>query len=286
VLLAGDLRRAAKLISLFVAGHSLTLLVATLAEWKLNATLVDVVIVLSVLYVGILGLRPDWRNWRVIEASIFGFGLIHGLGLSTRLQDLGLPEDGLVWRVLAFNLGVELGQLSALIVIVGLGTLIGRQLREPAEVRRTAFMLLAAAGLVAALVFSFPSSNDHDDAVMAAGCSESENPSLPRLTQDGGHPSKTFFGPEEQAPTADMAHVIYDGYVIVRYRDDLGPGDVDKLEAWMDENANLAVIAAPHGTQKEAVHAATRERKLVCRQVTVEALSQFRDSWFDKLRAG
>src|SRR5688572_22995103 len=47
VLLAGNLKTAAKLVSLFVAGHSLTLLVATLAEWQLNATAVDVVIALS-----------------------------------------------------------------------------------------------------------------------------------------------------------------------------------------------------------------------------------------------
>lgn len=66
--------------------------------------------------------RPEEWNWTVL--TIFGFGLVHGLGLSTRLQDLALPSGGaLVARILAFNLGVEVGQLLALSVIVGLGLL-------------------------------------------------------------------------------------------------------------------------------------------------------------------
>jgi len=60
-------------------------------------------------------------NLRVDGAVLFTFGLVHGLGLSTRLQDLGLPYDGLAVRVLLFNVGVEIGQLTAIAVIVGLG---------------------------------------------------------------------------------------------------------------------------------------------------------------------
>ena len=108
VLLAGELARAAKLISLFVQGHSLTLLVATLSGWRVDATLVDVVIALSVVYVGVQGLRgrpffffffffspppPPFffpRAGGPSARSCSSFGLVHGLGLSTRLQDLGL----------------------------------------------------------------------------------------------------------------------------------------------------------------------------------------------------
>jgi hydrogenase/urease accessory protein HupE len=109
VLIAGALKPAAKMISLFVLGHSLTLIVATVAGWKLNATVVDVVIALSLVYVGIQGLvgRPD--DFRLMGAIVFAFGLVHGLGLSTRLQDLGLPESGVVIRVILFNVGVEVG---------------------------------------------------------------------------------------------------------------------------------------------------------------------------------
>ena len=168
VVLAAGLRRAAKLISLFVAGHSLTLLVATLAGWQLSATLVDIVIALSLAYVGAHGLqlyRPSREapgraifvrggrnagvNWGPVAGAVFAFGLVHGLGLSTRLQHLGLPEDGLVWRVIAFNVGVEIGQLVAILVIVGLGSLIVRAVNRPVA-RRGAFVALIATGVIAA----------------------------------------------------------------------------------------------------------------------------------------
>ena len=50
--------------------------------------------------------------------AVFIFGLIHGLGLSTRLQQLPLGEEGIVWRILSFNLGIELGQIGALCLMV------------------------------------------------------------------------------------------------------------------------------------------------------------------------
>src|SRR5215210_6652383 len=109
LLLAGSVKTAAKLISLFVLGHSITLLTATLAGWRLDPTLVDAVIALSLVYVGVQALRGRPENVRLMAAVDFGFGLVHGLGLSTRLQDLGLPDGGLVIRVVLFNVGVEVG---------------------------------------------------------------------------------------------------------------------------------------------------------------------------------
>ncbi len=139
VLLSGSWRTAAKLISLFVLGHSITLLVATLAVWELNATVVYVVIALSLVYVGIQSWRCRPENLRLTGAIVFGFGLVHGLGLSTRLQYLELPDSELVERLLLFNVGVELGQLAALTVIVTVGTLIARQRasRRPCAARRS-----------------------------------------------------------------------------------------------------------------------------------------------------
>ncbi|MEU4448420.1 HupE/UreJ family protein [Actinosynnema sp. NPDC050801] len=87
VLLAGELRRAAALISVFVLGHSTTLIVATLAGWQVDAVAVDVVIALSVLFVGVVGLIGRPKDWRWFTLAILAFGLVHGLGLSTRLQD-------------------------------------------------------------------------------------------------------------------------------------------------------------------------------------------------------
>ncbi len=155
VLLAGTIGRAAKLISLFVAGHSLTLIVATLVGWRLDATLVDVTIALSIVFVGVVGLRLRPERWTAIGASIFAFGLVHGLGLSTRLQALGLPEEGLLARVIAFNVGVELGQLLAIASMVAAVELARRARIDTPSVRRGAYGGLVIAGLIAAAVLSF-----------------------------------------------------------------------------------------------------------------------------------
>ncbi|MBI5939652.1 MAG: HupE/UreJ family protein [Caulobacterales bacterium] len=114
----------AKFVTVFTLGHSITLLAATLLGIKANYFLVDAVIAISVIYKGFdnldgfrkgLGVKPPDLLWMV-----FGFGLIHGFGLSTRLQKLPLPQEGLVERILAFNVGVELGQLAALVVMVAI----------------------------------------------------------------------------------------------------------------------------------------------------------------------
>jgi len=104
-------------VTLFAVGHSLTLLLGVLADIRINAYLIDTVIGLSVVYKALenmgalqpLGrLRPDTR------AAVFVFGLCHGFGLATSLQELSLSEEGLLANLLSFNLGVEIGQLLAL----------------------------------------------------------------------------------------------------------------------------------------------------------------------------
>ena len=132
VLFAGGARSAAKLVSIFVLGHSITLMIATLAEWQIDPSRVDAIIALSLVYVGVQGIRGKPADMRLTLAIVFAFGLVHGLGLSTRLQELGLPESGLVPRILVFNVGIELGQLTALLVIVGIVTLALRLLRGSA----------------------------------------------------------------------------------------------------------------------------------------------------------
>lgn len=108
-------------VSLFALGHSITLIGGVLAGLDVNPYLVDAIIGLSVAYKGfdnlngfdtIFGDSPDER------LAVFIFGLFHGLGLATKLQDLGLAQDGLLPNLISFNLGVELGQLTALVVIV------------------------------------------------------------------------------------------------------------------------------------------------------------------------
>lgn len=108
-------------ITAFTVGHSITLIAATLLGLSADASLIDAVIAISVIYKGFDNL-DGFRKWLGIEAPhllgvVFAFGLMHGFGLATRLQVRGLPHDGLVPRLLSFNVGVEIGQITALVVM-------------------------------------------------------------------------------------------------------------------------------------------------------------------------
>ena len=107
--------------SLFALGHTVTLLSGVYWSWQVSPYLVDAVIGLSVAYKGYdnlggwarrFGRAPDER------LMVGLFGLVHGLGLATKLQDFPMADDAVVPNLLAFNVGVELGQLAALWVIL------------------------------------------------------------------------------------------------------------------------------------------------------------------------
>jgi len=143
------LRDVAIYASLFALGHSLTLLGSVLLGYRANPYIVDAIIGLSVVYKAFeniggfrqLGIAIDSR------AAVLGFGLIHGLGLATKLQELSLSRNGLVGNMIGFNIGVELGQLAALSVMVLLFAL----WRSTASFERSAFganVLLMAAGFI------------------------------------------------------------------------------------------------------------------------------------------
>ncbi|MEZ5937549.1 MAG: HupE/UreJ family protein [Hyphomonadaceae bacterium] len=107
-------------VTLFSLGHSTTLLLGVLTDLHVSSRLVDAVIGLSVSWKAFdnlggfrrLGFQPDNR------IAVGGFGLIHGLGLATKLQALGLNKEGLLANLISFNVGVEIGQLIALTLIV------------------------------------------------------------------------------------------------------------------------------------------------------------------------
>lgn len=108
-------------VSFFTLGHSLTLLFGVLNDTHVNAYLIDAIIGLSIVYKGfdnlggfkrMLGYQPNTK------LAVLIFGLFHGFGLATKLQDFQFSEDGLVENLLAFNVGVELGQFMALAFIL------------------------------------------------------------------------------------------------------------------------------------------------------------------------
>ena len=111
-------------VSLFTIGHSITLLAGVLGGIYANPFLIDAVIGLSVVYKGFeniggftyfLGRQPDTR------AAVLVFGLFHGFGLATKLQELALTREGLITNIVSFNIGVEIGQALALtFVLIGL----------------------------------------------------------------------------------------------------------------------------------------------------------------------
>lgn len=108
-------------VTLFTIGHSTTLLLGVLLQIQLNAYLIDAIIGLSVFYKGFDNLGGFKRcfNWQPnTRFAVFIFGLFHGFGLATKLQEFELPDDGLLANLIAFNVGVEAGQFAALAVIL------------------------------------------------------------------------------------------------------------------------------------------------------------------------
>ena len=104
-------------VTLFAVGHSTTLLLGVLGGLHVNAYIVDAIIGLSVAYKAfdnldgfktLLGFEPAPRT------AVLVFGFFHGFGLATKLQDLSLSQEGLVTNMIAFNVGVEIGQFLAL----------------------------------------------------------------------------------------------------------------------------------------------------------------------------
>jgi hypothetical protein len=108
-------------VSLFTIGHSVTLLAGVLGGIHANPYIVDAIIGLSVVYKAfdnmdgfrrVFGVQPDTR------AAVLLFGLFHGFGLATKLQEFALPANGLVANIVSFNVGVEIGQMLALTFVL------------------------------------------------------------------------------------------------------------------------------------------------------------------------
>jgi hypothetical protein len=115
-------KEVVKYMTLFTLGHCITLIFATFNAWSVNYFLIDAIIALSVCYKAFHNLGGFEKYLGTKSPNllfmVFSFGLIHGLGLSTRLQQLPLSEDDLLMNIISFNVGVEVGQISALVVMM------------------------------------------------------------------------------------------------------------------------------------------------------------------------
>ena len=131
------LRDVVLYVSLFTLGHSVTLLAGVLGGLEVNAYLIDAIIGLSVCYKAfenmggferVLGFRPTTRG------AVLVFGLFHGLGLATKLQEFTVTDAGLVANILSFNVGVEMGQILALSAVL-IGSPSGARVRASCATR-------------------------------------------------------------------------------------------------------------------------------------------------------
>jgi len=290
VLLAGGMRRAAKLISVFALGHSTTLIAATVAGWRLDAALVDIVIALSLVFVGVVGVIGRPKAWRWFGAAVFGFGLVHGLGLATRLQDLGLPHDGLLARVIAFNVGVEIGQLVAVGAVFMLADVARHYLRRVPKPSRIAHGALITAGLIAATVLTVATVGGTTDEVRATAVADAVGDCQVRdrtemFPSGGGHPSKDFYEPGETTPLKDLGHVMGDGWLIVQYPTSLPAGQVAQLRAFTTGKEGNRVAAGSIAEQKEPLKVVNVLTTMTCDNFDLPAVKTFAKTWFNNPRS-
>jgi hypothetical protein len=144
------LQHVALYVTMFSLGHSITLLAGVLMGWHANPYIIDAIIGLSVAYKAfdnldgfrtLFGWSPDTR------LMVLVFGLFHGLGLATKLQALQLSRRGLAVNLVSFNVGVEIGQLIALSLMLGL-ILLWRRSSGFARQAVIANVLILTAGFV------------------------------------------------------------------------------------------------------------------------------------------
>ena len=133
-------------VTAFTLAHSITLALAAVGVVKLQLSLVEPLIFLSIVWVAIENtIFKQTTKWRPLV--IFGFGLLHGLGFAALLTQYGLPKDNFISLLLAFNVGVELGQLAVLIMTFILVRAIFRKSQNKNQLKIPASIIIGLVGL-------------------------------------------------------------------------------------------------------------------------------------------
>jgi hypothetical protein len=137
-------------VSLFAIGHSTTMLAGVYFNFGINSYLIDAIIGLSIVYKALdnMGAYQRWFGVQPnTKAATLIFGFCHGFGLSSKILDYEISPDGLLPNLLAFNVGVEVGQLLALGAIL---IVMGFWRRTPSFLKHayTANMVMMAAGFL------------------------------------------------------------------------------------------------------------------------------------------
>ena len=133
-------------VSAFTLAHSITLALAALGFVKLQLSVVEPLIFLSIVWVAFENcFFKQTTKWRPL--IVFIFGLLHGLGFAALLSQSGLPKDNFISMLLAFNIGVEFGQLAVLLLAFILIKLIMKKNWYSNEIKIPASLIIAAIGL-------------------------------------------------------------------------------------------------------------------------------------------
>jgi len=137
-------RKLVALVTAFTIAHSITLALATLGWVELPANLVETAIAATIVFTAVenFWITDTAGRWK----TTFAFGLIHGFGFAGVLRDLGLPTEGFLRALLAFNLGVEAGQLAIVAILAWPAAQLARWKHGPI-VRRVVSAAIAFCGL-------------------------------------------------------------------------------------------------------------------------------------------
>jgi hypothetical protein len=123
---ARSLRSLLLLVTAFTVAHSVTLGLASLGVLRLPGTIVEPLISLSIVWIAAENLRPTLSGARWRPLVVFGFGLLHGMGFASVLAELDAPQGSFLTGLLAFNLGIEGGQLAVIAAAAAVTALLRR----------------------------------------------------------------------------------------------------------------------------------------------------------------
>lgn len=149
LLIAGQRARIIWAVTSFTLGHSLSLIAASFGLVSVDIGFVEIMIALSILLLARELYDSQSRSliWRFPAALAFGFGLVHGIGFASVLTDLEIAPDDLLWSLINFNIGVEIGQLGfVFIVLVALALLERLPVSPSATLKRRSVSALIGIG--------------------------------------------------------------------------------------------------------------------------------------------
>ena len=133
-------------VTAFTVAHSITLILAAQGFVQLRGDIVEAIIALSIVWVAVENvLFKETSKWRY--SIVFAFGLLHGLGFAALLTQYGLPKDNFISMLLAFNIGVEFGQLSVLLMAFIIVRLIFIKTKYKNQLKIPASILIGLVGL-------------------------------------------------------------------------------------------------------------------------------------------